>query len=157
NRDRNLALLDLQRDVEAYRPYLALSPDQARERAKSAPPAEKRRLETLSGLGWGPIHMYFQLTPQQQAALRAGQTLKFGQQPEAGEEPLAAEIARGVLETRRALPRPQRQSGPGRAEEIERQTGPEPGEGSPDADPMARRIVEDPDGRAMLTLRLSQS
>ena len=55
NRDRHEALLSLQREVEKYRPYLDLSPDEARARAETAAPAEKKRLETLAGKGWGVV------------------------------------------------------------------------------------------------------
>jgi RNA polymerase sigma-70 factor (ECF subfamily) len=154
NRDRNAALLALERDIEAFRPYLGLSPDQARERAKSAAPEEKKRLEVLAGLGWGPINMYFQLTSPQQAALRSGQTLKFGQQPDAGEEPLPAEIALGVRESGRDLLGP---TGPGIAAGAEREGGPPRGAGAAAGGARARRIVDDPDAQASLTLRLYQS
>jgi len=38
---RDEALLDLQREIDRYRPYLSLSPDEALARAKKAAPAEK--------------------------------------------------------------------------------------------------------------------
>jgi RNA polymerase sigma-70 factor (ECF subfamily) len=97
NRDRAVALLALEKEIERYRPYLELSPDEALERAKSAPPAETELLKRLSGSGWGAMQMYFRLSPQQQAALRAGQSLHFSQSPKPGETPLPPEIARGVL------------------------------------------------------------
>jgi RNA polymerase sigma-70 factor (ECF subfamily) len=97
NRDRTVALLALEKEIERYRPYLELSPDEAVERAKSVPPAEKELLKWLSGSGWGAIQMYFRLSPRQQAALRAGQSLHFSQSPKQGEESLPPEIARGVL------------------------------------------------------------
>src|SRR5436190_6394721 len=52
NRDRHAALLALEREVERYRPYLSLSPDEALAKAKSAPAGEKPLLEKLSGGGW---------------------------------------------------------------------------------------------------------
>src|SRR5436305_3383720 len=55
NRDRNAALIALDQEIQPYRPYLDLSPDEALERAKSAGPAEKKLLENISGYGWGPI------------------------------------------------------------------------------------------------------
>jgi hypothetical protein len=99
NRDRNEALLALEREIEKYRPYLDLSPDEARERAKTAPAQEKALLETLSGKGWGDIQMYFQLSPADLAALRAGESVTFSADPKPGEQPLPAEVARGVLQT----------------------------------------------------------
>ena len=41
SRDRNEALLALDREMQAFRPYLGLSPDEALARSKTAPPAEK--------------------------------------------------------------------------------------------------------------------
>lgn len=112
NRDRNTALLALEREMERYRPYLDLSPDEARARARTAPPAEKPLLEQFSGLAWGAIQIYFRLTPQQMASLRAGETLIFSEPPSPGEpprpeaiegSPLAKDLARGVLQTLRTL------------------------------------------------------
>ena len=90
NRDRNAALLALQQDLDRYRPYLDLTPDEIVERAKTAPPEEKKLLENLGGgdlrssLGWGPIQMYFRLKPEQMAALRAGEELRFQEDPKPG-------------------------------------------------------------------------
>ena len=102
NRDRNAALLAFEREMERFRPYLDLSPDEALARTKSAPPAEKKRLETLAGVGWGPIQMYFRLSPQQMTALRSGHKLTFSETPEKPDEyPLPQEMARGVLQCNR--------------------------------------------------------
>jgi RNA polymerase sigma-70 factor (ECF subfamily) len=103
-RDRNAALLALDREMQQYRPYLDLSPEEAEERARTAGPGEKERLENLARYGWGPIQMYFRLSGGEMAALRDGQTLVFSQAPGAGreaprgEQPLPPEIARGVLQ-----------------------------------------------------------
>jgi hypothetical protein len=102
NRDRNAALLALEREVERFRPYLSLSPDEVLAKAKTAPAAEKPLLEKLAGVGWGPIQMYFRLSPQQLAALRAGETLIFSEEPQQDFHPLPKEIARGVLQCNRA-------------------------------------------------------
>jgi hypothetical protein len=105
NRDRNAALLSLEREIERFRPYLALSPDEVVARVKTAPPAEKKLLEKLggggprSGLGWGPIQMYFRLSAQEKAALRAGEKLYFSEGPRPGERPLPPDVARGVLQS----------------------------------------------------------
>src|SRR5207253_5029278 len=45
NRDRNAALIALEREIDRYRPYLGLSPDEALARAQRAPAAEKPLLE----------------------------------------------------------------------------------------------------------------
>src|SRR5947209_10799746 len=47
--------------------------------------------------------MYFRLTPLELAALRSGQTVTFTQEPESGELPLPADLARGVLECLREV------------------------------------------------------
>jgi RNA polymerase sigma factor (sigma-70 family) len=98
-RDRNAAFLALEREMERYRPYLDLKPDEALARAKTAPPAEKPLLEKLAGFGWGPIQTYFRLSRQQQEALRAGRELTFSQEPRADEQPLPADIAHGVFQS----------------------------------------------------------
>ena len=99
NRDRNAALLALEQEIERYRPYLSLSPDEALEQAKTAPAGEKPLLEKLAGGGWGPIQMYFRLSNQDILALRAGQRLTFSAAPDPGEQPLAPELARQVFQS----------------------------------------------------------
>jgi putative zinc finger protein len=101
NRDRNEALLALDREIQQFRPYLDLSPDRALEKAKSAPPAEKKLLERLAGLGWGVAQLYFRLPPEQLNRLRAGQALEFHQEPGQGELPLPQEMAANVLSSLR--------------------------------------------------------
>jgi len=87
--------------VEKFRPYLDLSPAEALAKAKTAGPEEKKLLETLSGMGWAQIQMYFRISSQQMAALRAGQELRFSEGPKPGEQPLPSDVARGVLQTLR--------------------------------------------------------
>jgi RNA polymerase sigma-70 factor (ECF subfamily) len=101
NRDRNAAFLSLEQEIEQYRPYLDLSPDEALARAKTAPPAEKPLLEKLASFGWGPIHMYFRLSHSDLTALRGGQKLTFSGAPEPGEHPLPPDLARGVFQSYR--------------------------------------------------------
>jgi hypothetical protein len=101
NRDRNEALLALDQKMNRYRPYLDLSPDQALAKAKTAPPGEKELLEHLATDGWGLIQMWFRLSPNEMAALRAGQRLIFSQEPKADEQPLPADLARGILQSER--------------------------------------------------------
>jgi hypothetical protein len=103
NRDRNAALLALEKEIERYRPYLNLSPDEALARAKTASPADKWRLEKLAGAGWGVIQMYYRLSAQQLALLRAGQRLTFSAQPKPDEQPLPPDAARGVLQSFRGM------------------------------------------------------
>jgi hypothetical protein len=101
NRDRNEALLALERDIERYQPYMGLSPDEALAREKNAAPAEKRLLECLAKEGWGPIHMYYRLSRQDMETLRGGQELAFSIEPRAGERALPPDLERGVLQSMR--------------------------------------------------------
>ena len=78
HRDRDAALLALDRDVERCRTYLDLSPDEALAQAKKAPAADKKLLEQLATTGWGAAQMYFRLSPDEMAELRAGRALVFG-------------------------------------------------------------------------------
>jgi hypothetical protein len=98
NRDRNEALLALDRELERFRPYLNLTPDEALARSKTAPPGEKQLLERMSGYAWGAIQMYFRLSRQEQTAMRAGQQLVWSATPNPGEQPLPEDLRRGVLQ-----------------------------------------------------------
>jgi Putative zinc-finger len=109
NRDRNEALLSLEREIDRYRPYLDLSPDEALARTKTGArgglsreqPAEKPLLEKLASFGWGPMHMYFRLSRNDLAALRSGQELTFSGAPDPGQQPLPPDLARGVFQSYR--------------------------------------------------------
>jgi hypothetical protein len=101
NRDRNASLLALEQEIERYRPYLSLSPDEALARLRGAAPADKKLIEQLSGRGWGPLHMYQRLSAQELAALRAGRELWFSAEPDPGQLPLPPDVARGVLQSLR--------------------------------------------------------
>jgi RNA polymerase sigma-70 factor (ECF subfamily) len=109
NRDRHAALLSLEEELERFRPYLSLTPDQILARARTAPPEEKALLdkiggsETHSALGWGPVEMYFRLSAQEKLALLAGERLYFSEGPRPGERPLPPEVARGVMQSWRDL------------------------------------------------------
>jgi hypothetical protein len=142
NHDRDEALLALERGIDRYRPYLNLSPDEALAHAKTAPPGEQELLQKLAGEGWGPIHLYFRLSAQEQTALRTGQKLKFSQQPEAGEMPLPPDLARAVLESERRCRLARREGTLRRA-------------GSSDVDGMSLTAV--PEARAIVSLELHQS
>jgi RNA polymerase sigma-70 factor (ECF subfamily) len=98
SRDRNAALLALDREMERYRPFLGLSPEEAGARALTAATGDKKLLENLSRFGWGPVQMYFRLSRDEMAALRAGQTLLFSAAPRPGEQSLPPEVARGALQ-----------------------------------------------------------
>src|SRR5262249_20119407 len=104
NRDRNEALIALDREIARFRPYLGLTPDEALARSKTPPPEEKKLLEKLAWGAWGPIQMYYRLSAPDMAAIRAGQELSFVQEPGPGDRLLPPEIARGVLQTFRTWP-----------------------------------------------------
>src|SRR5439155_24506791 len=99
---RNAALLALEREMERYRRFLHLSPDEAQARFRTAPAAEKPLLEKLAENGWGPIQIYFRLSPQELAAVRAGQRLTFSEEPRPGERPLPPDLARGIIQCQRS-------------------------------------------------------
>jgi hypothetical protein len=148
NRDRNAALLALDRDMSRYQPYLTLSPDEALERSKSAGEGDKKLLETLASAGWGPVQMYFRLSPQDQAALRAGQELRFLAEPGPNERQLPADIGRGVLQSQRQvrIAREPDASGP----KFRFVDG-----NHPDPAPLPPSAV--PDAKAGVTLKLEQT
>jgi hypothetical protein len=97
HRDRNAALLAMDQEMQRYRPYLGLSPNEALAGAKRAAPEEKHLLENLARDGWGAIQIYYRLSPRDLAALRAGQELTFSADPRPGEQPLPADLAPGVV------------------------------------------------------------
>jgi hypothetical protein len=101
NRDRREALIALDREIQRFRPYLDLSPDEALEKMRSAPPAEKKVLERLAGLSWGVAQLYFRLSPEQLNTLRAGHSLEFRADPQAGELSLPPELEASVLSSLR--------------------------------------------------------
>jgi hypothetical protein len=143
NRDRNEALLALEREIERYRPYLSLTPDEALARSKTAPASEKRLLEALAGTGWGPIHMYYRLSRRDLEALRAGEGLTFRQDPKPGEALLPAEMARGVLESTRHFRVVKGENGYGIAHDS--------------ADPRSVALTTVPELRAQMMVSMPQS
>jgi RNA polymerase sigma-70 factor, ECF subfamily len=158
NRDRHAALLALEHEIERYRPYLHLSPDEALERSKTAPPVEKKLLEKLAGSGWGVLQMYFRLSPEELAALRAGHGLVFDalKPGDASEwinwernllppRTLPPDVARGVLQTWRDLRVARLEDG----FDWDRALQPHNTEGLP--------LTALPEARAAVFLRLTQS
>jgi RNA polymerase sigma-70 factor (ECF subfamily) len=142
NRDRNTALLAFDRDVERYRPYLGLLPNEALSRSESAPPAEKELLKRFAGFAWGPLQVYFRLSPQEMQALRAGKTLKYSTSPSSrGELPLSRDLRDGVLQSQR-----DRHLIPATNALIEDLT-----------DPRGLPLAAVPHAQAMVQLRLTQS
>src|SRR5262249_60043221 len=115
SRDRAAGRWASRGDLGGSRQFLVLPRDEALARSKTAAPADKQMLEHLAGLGWGPVQMYFRLSPQQQAAVRAGQRLVFAEEPGPGELPLPPDLARGVLQCNRPWPGISGPRGPGPA------------------------------------------
>jgi hypothetical protein len=99
NRDRNEALLALDGEMQRYQKYLNLTPEEARERAKSASPDEKAMLENLGGIGWGPAHLYFGLSGDEMTTLRNGGTVRYGSIGSGGGSPLPPDTARSMLDS----------------------------------------------------------
>jgi hypothetical protein len=145
NRDRNAALLALDDEMNQYRKFLDLSPDEALARTKTAPPEERQRLERLATTGWGPARLWFRLSPDDLARLRAGERVTYSAEPWADddEQALAPELARGGLQALRDARVVLRDGG---FRVGDAQSAPE---GTPPADL--------PDARAKFTLELDQS
>ncbi|WP_309689897.1 hypothetical protein [Armatimonas sp.] len=78
NKDKNEALLALDREMESLKKYFEMSPEETRAAAESAQGKEKEKLEMLGGIGWGPSRLYAGLEADDQAALQAGKQLLFG-------------------------------------------------------------------------------
>jgi hypothetical protein len=140
NRDRNVALLALDREMERYRKYLGLSPDEALARSKSASPEEKKLLDRLAIDGWGPAQMYFRLSANDMTTLRTGQGITFSAEPKPGERPLPPDVARGVIQSWRDWRARIREDG---AWELQY-----PGQTTPDAQP----LTSFPEVKARVTL-----
>jgi hypothetical protein len=99
------------------------------------------------GLAWGLTQMYFRLSPQQLAALRAGEELRFSQgtsRPElhSWDQPLPSEVARGVLQSLRGLRLRKTKDGYGQAD---------------DDDPHGLPLSAIPEAHALVSLKLKQT
>jgi hypothetical protein len=77
NRDVHAALAALDEDLARYRPYLHLTPEQAKARLERNPGADKELLKQLAGPLWGPIQVYHRLSPGQLQSLANGGYLEF--------------------------------------------------------------------------------
>jgi hypothetical protein len=141
-RARAAAVQALDREMERYRPYLKLSAEEASARVEHAPPEEKRLLQSLAGPEWGAIHLYFQLSSPQRAALLAGQVLSFDATGSAGRRRLPADVARGTLEGM-APWRATQENGQSRI-------------GSASSLPGGRPLTALPEGRLMVALRADE-
>jgi RNA polymerase sigma-70 factor, ECF subfamily len=99
NRERDAALLALDREMQRYRSYLSLTPEEALIRSRTAPPQEKKLLDQLAGQAWGAVQLYFRLSRNDLAALRAGQPVTFSPTPGPGQRPIPPDVVRGVLQS----------------------------------------------------------
>jgi putative zinc finger protein len=144
NRDRNQALLALNHEMEKYRPYLELLPDEALARLKTARPEEKRLLEQIANNlgGWGPLRIYFRLSPSEMAVLLSGQHLMFREDPGPGDRPLPVELRRGIFQNWRNVRLVRRADG------FDSTNG---------KDPQGLPLSAVPEARAWLFLELKQS
>jgi hypothetical protein len=101
NHDRNAALLAVDAEMEKYRKYLSLSPEEAKAQAANASGEDKRLLERLGGPAWAAAHLYFGLSPDDMTALQNGATLAYGSSPQPGEHPLPGDVTSGILQSLR--------------------------------------------------------
>lgn len=100
NRDLNAALLALDREMEAYRPYLGMTPQQLSAAAQRARGPEKERLERLVRHGgWGGLQAYSRLTPPERLALRTGGVVELSLDAEAPERRIPAEWRDPLLQS----------------------------------------------------------
>jgi hypothetical protein len=143
NRDRDAALLALDREIDRYRLYLNLSPDEALARARTASPGEKALLTKLARPSWGLMQLYARLSPLDLAVLRSGQPLLFSPAPAPGQHLLPPDLAQGVLQSQRDLRLLKRGSG----FQL----------GSPEGLPEGQRLTVMPDARPVASLILGQN
>jgi hypothetical protein len=97
NKDRNEALIAMDQEMERFRKYLGMSPDELRSKAETASPEDKQLLEKLAGEGWAAAQIYSQLSPDQMNALRSGEALNFGAWPRDNQTPVPPGLEQGVL------------------------------------------------------------
>lgn len=98
NRDRDEALLDLDRKMQDMRKFMSLSPEEAHKKAWSpdrigASRDELEAYNTLGGPAWAGTNLYYDLSRDQLTALRNGETLHFTSTGGPGQERMPADIA----------------------------------------------------------------
>lgn len=98
NRDKNEALLALDKEMEKLRDLAKLSPDELRERAKGADGDDKKQLENLARY-WGAAQLYYNLSPDEMSALRSGQDLQYSSAPGYGAQPLPDNLKAGIFQS----------------------------------------------------------
>jgi hypothetical protein len=112
NRDMNAAMLALDAEMQAYRPFLDVSFEELQKRWNQISEDErrriwerggdraKRRLSYLAaGGGWAGIQLYHRLTPRDRAALMAGQELVFRPEAPNPDRRIPAELTRLILQS----------------------------------------------------------
>jgi hypothetical protein len=141
-RDRNAAMLALDREMTQFHKFLGLTPEQARAAAAHASLLEKPALQKLATPAWGPIQLYFRLSRADLAALRSGQRLTFSTEPKTGEQPLPPDVAHGVLQSQ------------GRAREEDEQVLRRPEDGA--APPSGGAPAAEPKPEVVLAIQQSE-
>jgi hypothetical protein len=101
NKDRNEALVALDKEMQRYAKFAHLSPEQAREMEKTATGEDKALLKNLGGPGWAGVRLYDSLSPDQLAALRNGHEVQFSADAKPGQYTLPQEMGLGVLQSLR--------------------------------------------------------
>jgi hypothetical protein len=99
NKDRNEALVALDKEMQRYAKYAHLTPEQAKAMAETASPEDKELLKNLAGPGWPGARLYSSLSPDQMAALRTGEEIRFSANPEPGQYALPADMHTGILQS----------------------------------------------------------
>src|SRR5205823_6687716 len=77
NRDRNAALLAMDAQLQAYRPYVDVGFEELRKRAAQGGESANLMAGMVHNGNWGGIQLYHRLTPRDRAALLSGQELVF--------------------------------------------------------------------------------
>lgn len=101
NRDRNEALIALDKEMQRFAKFANLSPEEAKAMAETASPEDKELLTKLAGPGWAAVHLYGSLSQDQLNTLRNGGTVSFSSSPQAGEGSIPPDIHKGTMSSMR--------------------------------------------------------
>jgi hypothetical protein len=99
NRDRNAALLAVDAQMQAYRPYVDVGFEELRKRAAQGGESAKLLAGMVHNGNWGGIQLYHRLTPSDRAALLSGQELVFRPDAADPDRRLPAEWSRPILQS----------------------------------------------------------
>jgi hypothetical protein len=110
NRDTSAALLELDRQMETYRPYLAMSFEQLQARYEQAEEPERSLLwKIVQAGGWGGMQLYYRLSAAERAALLSGRKLLFSPNAASLDRRLPAEWIHPIMRSQvEAVPPPQK-------------------------------------------------